>query len=62
MEARAKNQVKALKIASRAKCVDGIMQAPVIVVLSYSELERNFASPLHVAAIRLGVCTTALKW
>ena len=56
------NQVKALRIASRSRKIDGIVQEAGIVVLRYSDLEKQFATPLHEAAKALGVCTTALKW
>jgi hypothetical protein len=58
----AQNQAKVLKIASRSKSVDGVMQSPVEIVITRSDLERQFASPLHVAAKLLGICATALKW
>ncbi len=56
------NQGKILRIASRSKLVDGVVHDPSVVVVSYSDLERHFASPLHAAAKGLGVSTTALKW
>ena len=63
MQGRGQNaQAKALRIASRSKRVDGVVQEPTIVVLSHSEVAKHFASPLHEAAKVLGVCTTALKW
>jgi hypothetical protein len=58
----AQNQTKALRIASRSKRIDGVVHEPVVIVLSHSDLEKHFASPLHEAAKALGVCTTALKW
>ena len=56
------NQAKSLRIASRSKSIDGVVQEPSVVVLQFSDLERHFSSPLRVAAKELGVCTTALKW
>ncbi len=50
-----------MKIASRAKSVDGQVQESQVVVLSFSTLEPHFSFPLSVAAKRIGVCTTALK-
>jgi hypothetical protein len=49
------------RIASRSKRIDGVVHEPGVVVLSHSNLEIYFSSPLHVAAKDLGVCTTALK-
>ncbi len=63
MEAgRVQKLAKALRITSRSKFIDGIVHEPAVVVLSQSDLERHFVSPLHEAAKALGVCTTALKW
>jgi hypothetical protein len=58
---QARAQGKTLRIASRIKLIDGVKHEPGIVVLSHSNLERHFSSPLQVAARDLGVCTTALK-
>jgi hypothetical protein len=60
-EGRKQSQVKTLRIASRSKRIDGVIHEPGVVMLSISNLERHFSSPLHVAAKDLGVCTTALK-
>ncbi len=62
MEPESAIQAKPLRIASRSKRIDGVMQEPTVVVLSHSDLEKHFASPLYEAAKALGVCTTALKW
>jgi hypothetical protein len=60
-QGNAQKPAKALRIASRSKRVDGVVQEPVVVVLSQADLEKHFGSPLHVAAKLLGVCTTTLK-
>ncbi len=59
---RAQCLVKELRITSRSKFIDGVVQESGVVVLKHSDLEEHFASPLHVAAKVLGVCTTSLKW
>jgi hypothetical protein len=51
-----------LRIASRSKRIDGVVHESGVVLLSLSNLERHFSSPLHMAARDLNVCTTALKW
>jgi hypothetical protein len=56
------NQAQTLRIAPRSKRIDGVVHVSGVVVLSLSNLERHFSSPLHVAAKDLGVCITALKW
>ena len=51
-----------MRIVSRAKPVDGLVQAPRIVILNASNLKRYYSLPLSLAAKDLGVCPTALKW
>jgi hypothetical protein len=60
-EGRKQNEAHTLRITSRSKRIDGVVHEPGVVILSLSNLERHFSSPLHVAAKDLGVCTTALK-
>ncbi len=43
MQGLAQNPAKALRIASRSKRVDGVVQEPVVMVLSYEELAVHFA-------------------
>ena len=49
------------QIVPRAKMVGGIVQAPRIVCLNASNLQRYFSLPLSTAAKDLGVCATSLK-
>jgi hypothetical protein len=51
-----------LTIAPRARQVDGQIEHPNPVVLTIAELERHFSVPLCMAAKKLGVCETSLKW
>ncbi len=59
---RTRDQIKTLRIASRSKHINGVLHEAAVIVISHSDLERYFSSPLHEAALYLGVCTTTLKW
>jgi hypothetical protein len=50
------------KIVRRAREIDGqiLQQSPVVITLA--NIEEYFSLPLQVAAQKLGVCTTSLKW
>ena len=53
----------ALKIVTRMKELDPYDNfKPKVVVLDMKMLQAHFSSPLSIAADRLGISLTALKW